>query len=251
MTHDDFRNILHSRLNKDQFGNVIKPSRYNDAAKYASLELFKRRFGVPEIVGNVNGWQTVQKVTDDMTPFIVTMGEDGNSYLSIDSNGYASLPSNYHAYSSLLFPKFNNADSKYTETSIEVTTVTDEIFNRRLESVRKAPTSKKPIATMRNGKIRFAPKDLKRARLTYLKVPATPNFDFNISSGQAVYLPPGSTHDGTNPDFSSGDASTSVEFEWPESASTDLISLMVDFLSDTMRDQFIDAGAERRKEMGV
>ena len=251
MTHDDYRNILHSRLNKDQFGNIIKPSRYNDAAKYANLELFKLRFGVPEIVGNVNGWQTVQKITDDMVPFIVTTGEDGVALTVIDSNGYASLPSDFHAYSSLVFPKLTNATTGYTEETIEVATVTDEVFNRRIASLRKQPGERNPIATMRNGKIRFQPKDLQRARLTYLKVPAEPNFDFNISSGQAVYLPPGSTHDGTNPDFSSGAASTSVEFEWPDSAATDLISFMVDFLSDTMRDQVIDSGVERRKQMGV
>jgi len=222
------------------------------ALKNANLAFFKKQVGIEDFTPN-NGpyWQKCQQVTDSLIPFIKVAGEDGNSYLTVNALGYADVPTDYFMYSSMMFPVFTpNPDPSCSmiESEHEVIMVTDEEFNSRVASVRKKPTKKKAICTPRSGKLRFAPKDLTRVKMVYLREPKAPFFDYDLINGVVVYLPPGQVHT-TGPNI--GQPSLSVEFEWPNKYHIELYAIFASFLSDNLLQMETKQVSEQFKLRGI
>jgi len=201
MTLQEILNKVYSALGKDQFGGYITPDDYNAAIRYVNVEQMNDLLKV---------FEEKREITDDLLPFVKTIGDSDSVPLYQDSYGYVTIPYDYWYYIRSYF-----AD-----------------FGYRIGTEILKPTIKHPIAAIQNGKWWVLPKANLPVVFTYLRTPNQPNYDYYISDGDIIYLPPGST----NP--STGQASTSVEFEWPESVHLNLIQLLVKYFSINIRSDF-------------
>jgi hypothetical protein len=79
--------------------------------------------------------------------------------------------------------------------------------------------------------------------LTYVRYPNTPVFDYDIitASGMPYYLAPGTFHSNfggltCNPNFSPGDPSISVEFEYTTDVLNDIINELTKYFMINLKD---------------
>lgn len=201
-------------LNKGQKSGYVSPAVFIDALRAAHEELY---------VEARSYYQQTSQLTDDAKAVIATIGDAGNGFpLVASASGMIAFPDDYRYYASMSYLKTVSGDQcgdGPKRTKIPVELLTEASWNTRIDSVLKGPEEKYPIACIRNNAFQLAPtKTNWRYSLTYWKDVDSPYFDYVLSGGAIVYLPPGSVHDGTNPDpsISSGDASRSIDIVWPE-----------------------------------
>lgn len=236
MRLDVFYNQLLYLFNQNMEGNKITPTLFNMSMESAVLDFCREETGIE--VGKKDEkpfWQKDRNTSDAMSPLLVTTGENGVPYTFVSADGYANYPDDFYLYSSIAFPYFSVVNGKTQERLYVVTDLTDEAFNVRLASVRKFPTIQEPISTVRNGKIRVAPKDLKYLRVTYLRLPKIPFYDYDVSGRISIYLPPGTFHNGSN--LPAGTPSRSVEVEFFENYHKRILNFAYDFCARNLKDQ--------------
>lgn len=234
MTLDQIKEQVQDMFNKTAGGGTLPARLFNSAMRFA-VEMFTRKECGLEENENPNGpyYQKTRQVTDAVAPLMITLGENGNPYLLIASNGYAEYPEDFFLFSSQSYVKMTNTTSGSQIEEKEIVDMTDEQFTNRLRSVRKAPTLERPISTTRNGKLRYAPEGLKRAKFTYLRKPVYPIWDFTIVGNNQVYLPPGGVHDGSN--LSVGTPSNSVEVEFHDKYHQDIANYAYNYLARNLK----------------
>lgn len=139
------------------------------------------------------------------------------------SDGYFKLPSDYEVFSSLLRPIFTNApecDGTPTKIWRKVEVVTEGERVERLQSRLVYPTPKKPIGCFYQGGIFVDPEGVDRVRLAYLKLPKTPVRGYTVTNNQDIY-----------------NASTSVQFDWPEIVHPDFIMRVCRYIGINLREE--------------
>lgn len=249
MTNDVIKYMMEQRLAKDVVGARVSPTLYNISMQYGILMYVRKQCGLEEIEVEARPyWQKTRQVTDAIAPLLVAAGEGGVPYLAVDVNGYTPYPEGFYLFSSLVYPEFVLDAGKTKVIERQILDLTDEQFNRRLSSTRKQPTFSYPIATSRNGKIRFAPKGLKLVKMMWVRTPLAPFYDYNISGNRTIYLPPGTFHDGTN--LPAGTPSRSVEVELHEKTHIDIANYALGYLATNLSDQLVIAQTEKQKSSG-
>jgi hypothetical protein len=223
MTLQEILNKVYSALGKDQFGGYITPDDYNAAIRYVNIEQMNDLLKV---------FEEKREITDDLLPFVKTIGDSDTVPLYQDSYGYVEIPEDYWYYVRSYFAdSVNDCDTSYPlMRPIEFLNQAD--FGYRIGTDILKPTIKHPIAAIQNGKWWVLPKANLPVVFTYLRTPNSPNYDYYTQSGDIIYLPPGSTNPIT------GQPSTSVEFEWVESVHLNLIQLLVKYFSINIRSDF-------------
>lgn len=195
-------------LNKDQKGGRLNPSRIRTVIKAVNIEY----------LNDIRAQYENNSVISDDTRVVINTKGDAviPTPLMTDVNGFVSLPDDYRHFSSLDYLKTvsGDCDNKPTRINVPVEMLTDSEFQTRMSSRLKGPSEKYPIGTIQNQRLHVLPAKKRRLALTYWKNPSTPYFDYIVSNGSIVYLPPGEAHDGTNPEAVSGTLSRSVEFDW-------------------------------------
>lgn len=220
--------VVLAKLNKDRGVGHVSPQERNAAMRKVNSDLYKAMRTAYE-----SG-----VVDSDIRPLVKTLGDVVNPPLLLDEHGYADIPEDYLNHSSARYPERTAqvedcGNTTITSTWREIEFLTDAQWGPRLASTLKKPTNKNPVATIQNNKILVRPVT-NWIQLTYIKVPATPYFDYNIVGGtDAQYLAPGQFHDGTV--LASGTASRSVEFEWPETMFDEITDRLYYFISGTKR----------------
>jgi hypothetical protein len=81
------------------------------------------------------------------------------------------------------------------------------------------------------------PIGIEAVTFTYLRRPTDPVFDYDIVDTEIFYLPPGTYHQNSSVE-PIGTPSASVEFEWPESVTYNLVELIVKYFTINIRSQF-------------
>ena len=180
--------------------------------------------------------EETSEVSDDLSPFIVTLGTPQYPALAVDANGYAIKPSDYArriqaGRKQYVSPSCGIAHSS---TYRSVTFLPVEKFYGRLNGGPASllyPKKNRLIATQENGYFRIFPVGIATSiTFSYVRKPATPFYDFNLSaSGAEVYLAPGAVHDGTN--LTVGTPSRTVELEWNESNHYPLLQRLVKYFA--------------------
>lgn len=235
-------------LGKDHTGGFFSPVEMTDCAKYVNKQMFsKKRKDYEE-----------GRVSDDVRIIVKTLGDSLNAPLMVGTDGYADLPTDYEGMSTVRWCMVTAQDpidcddpTTWVNKSWRmVETVTDDQLSDRRESMLKAPTMKHPICTIQNNKLFVLPENIPYVQFTYLRTPADPKYDFVIGTDDTYsYLPPGSLHDGTNPDYASGAASTSVEFEWPESCFDEIVALCLQYFGTEVGNQMaVSVGTQKAVE---
>lgn len=236
MNVSEILQFVNFRLNKEQSGRSMTEDQYNLILKVINIEYIKWKYGLPEEYQPGRPiprqyWEATQKISDDMRWAKVKMGGVEGPQMIIDSNGIATVPSDYLHYSSIWHNYLVNGKAPKT---YPVEVLFDDQVGDRITHPVKGPTEKYPFCCFYNNYIEFWPKTLGRVEFTYIKVPRTPVYAYTVVNDEPVY-----------------DASNSVQLEWPVDCHSDIANLIVSLASQNLRDSFMYQSAEQRKERGV
>lgn len=192
-------------LNKAQKSGYVSPDEFTIALKAVNRRMFNALRAL---------YEETQSISDDMRVVVKTMGTPDDAPMVFNALGYASLPSDYEGYvsSSHYTTVGTDCDGEVIKKWVPIEILNSNEFDHRVNSKLLEPDSSCPISVIENNKYRVYPK-IKKARFVYFRTPAEPFFDYIVTSGAIVYLPPGGVHDGTG-ELVNGSASRSVEMDW-------------------------------------
>lgn len=233
--------------NKDQTSDTITADQFSDIILPAvNIMFFKKKYGLPEDyqVGQPfprQAWELTQKMSDDLRKFKVKQPA-----WAINNTGAAVIPSDYVHRSSITktYIPYPGAAPKI----VVVEELTDsEAAARRSNSV-VMPTLENPICVFQSSYIQFYPENLQSVEFTYLRLPKTPFFDYNIANDEYVFLPQGQFHNGSN--LPAGTPSRTVELEWPEETHIDYVNRILSYVGINLREEQLINFAAQAKSSG-
>jgi hypothetical protein len=263
MTNDFIYKYVLFLANKAVTGNNPSPEDFNIALNASNLKHFKKKTGIPEEyrVGmpiSRQSFEVTQIITDDVLPFKIHMGDQNTPPLSVNSNGYADIPSDFFYPSALSHKYFPNTDCTGSYILRPIDVLTDSQWDHIAGSAIRMPTLMYPACNFQNGVIRFLPKDIQRVDFVYLKLPETPVYDYYINAdGEHIYMIPGESHvlltgeQGSAGQTSGTVTSLSVELEWHDINKLDIVSLILSNLGINQREISLQQYAEMNKQTGV
>ena len=235
MNLGEIYNQVYLLLGKDSYGGLLSPPDFNLAIQKVNDDL-------------TNAYITViednQTITDEVLPFVKTLGDNEFAPLPITSFGYGTLPEDYVRYlSARHYQYYNNNCGTPTAKIRPIEMLSQGHFDMRLQAGMYFPTKSRPIATMQNDKLYVQPTGISEVVFTYFRQPLTPYFDYDIvtASGQPIFLPPDTVHGSlpnttVNANFTAGDPSLSVEFEWPDNLDTDIVNRIKYYIAINIKD---------------
>jgi len=234
MNLNEILDQVYSKIGKDAYGNLITPDIYNQALDYVNMAKMNDFLEV---------YEEDQEITDNLRPFIITLGDNGSTPLAIDSYGYGIFPDDYLRFGRASRYDYENTPTGSTQIYRHIELLSNKDFSYRLSTSLFLPSLARPIVTLQNEKLLIRPQGIQTINLTYVRFPAVPFFDYDIitDSGMPYYLPPGTQHDNTatltcNPNFSPGDPSISVEFEWYADIHIDLVNELTKYFMINLKD---------------
>lgn len=242
MNVQELLDYVNFRLNKDQTGQTMTPDQYNLLLRTINFTFFKWKYGLPEEyqIGapfSRQAWELTQKMTDDLSLFLVKMDGVEGSQLLLDKNGVAALPDNYMHASSLNYWWFRNRPGCATAVKPKIRPL-EVMFDAQLGPVLshpvRHPTYKYPVASFYNKKVRVWPNEIDHIEFNYLRLPRVPVYAYTITNDEPVY-----------------NAGGSVQLEWPDDNHEDIANLIMGLASDNIRSQQMKQSAELRKQQGV
>lgn len=252
MNLDELYKFINYITNKEQSGNTIPPDTYNLLLKTANIDVFRVKYGLPqEYKGGalpIQAYESIQLITDALSPFKVVMGEDNP--LLINEDGKAKIPNDYVHYSSLIYKQyvynsgkyvidecgnevFIQEKSKYKYRNIEV--LKDAEVGDYLSNSLKYPTKENPVCCFYNDYIQFYPKDLHNVIFVYLRLPVTPYYYYEILDDYTYkYIP-----------------EKSIELEWREDMHLDIARIILGYIGINLRENDLYQYVEAQKIKGV
>jgi hypothetical protein len=222
-------------LNKDVHGRQMKSADFNSVCKAVNIDLFKTKYGLPEDYRPGQpfprqAWELTQKITDDLRRCKVRMGGT-NPMLAVNSDGMATIPSDYIHYSSIRV-RYISARSGIMWGMAEV--VQDE--SDRLSNPNRTPTKKRPIAIFYADHIQFYPIDKTYVDFTYIRMPETPYYATTID---------------ITTDTENYDSANSTDLEWPEDMHMDFVRGVLSYMGMNLRSADVYQYAEMKKKEGA
>lgn len=220
------------RSGKDKRGGWITPEIFNDAIYFINER---------KLNDLVDVFEKNQEVTDDLQPFIKTLGSPQYPALSFtpvlasnaNRGGYATIPTDFWYQCRANYTKIVNmgctADSSYAPINFLKQHEFDAVMADSNDSPIADPVNNYPVLVIQNDLFYIYPY-IPRCSFTYIREAATPYFDYDIISGIPVYLPPGEVHVNSSV-LPAGTPSQSVEFEYTESAVDSLIEMIKAYIA--------------------
>jgi len=238
--YEIYREVIY-RLNRTQRGNAFSIDEFNNTLEVLDMDMLKLKFGIPEEYQNRykmprQAWEVSHKITEDLGHLKVRMGKD-TPPLYINTLGIATFPKDYLHLSTVYT---NHGD-------IEV--LNDDDFSGRIHTKLKKPTIKNPICRIIDKGAEFEPRNLVSANFTYIRMPNTAFLDYTIVNDDIVYLDENGSHDGSV--LTVGTPSRTVQLDWPRQTHSDIISVLVNYASQNLRDGTSYQTSERRKTKGI
>jgi hypothetical protein len=223
MKIDDIHGFIKFLTKKARTG-YFSPEEIDDAVNWASLDLFNELYGLrylnqPQRAVPLTAYEINQKNKDDLRVFIE------NKYAMALTNGIGDLPADYIHWS--MMQTTNDNKTK------EVKVIDDAKWSSRINRVTAAPSKSSPVCRIYNSKVEFSPTDLLNITLTYLKKPTTAKWAYTVVDGRPVW-----------------DQGNSVDFEWGEENSMEIISRALTFLGVNLEDVNLQQYTRYRKEAG-
>jgi len=240
MTLGAMFDLLNFIGNKDFDGNIITPDRFNQLIKVVNIDLFRRKYGLPE------GYQPgrpipheyieiSQKNLDDMKVFKVFLKNVPVV------NGKVSYPADYCHKAELT----NNFTIKINKVDVVLPkgleVLNESQLSSRLGNYTKRPVSRMPICTFRSDAIYVWPfqvadnvtDPITQIDMAYYRWPKDPVFAYTESDGFITY-----------------DAVNSVECEWPRDEHLTLVRLMLQYIGINLRENDILSYSELKLKEG-
>lgn len=218
------------KLGKDYQGGYITPDQLNsfilEAVNYEMMNRYIRVYERDRII------------TDDLRPFVETLGDNSVPPLPVDSYGYAILPDDYVGYTAVRVNTFQNTSCGTSEQLPRMVEMLNyDKFNYRVTSSVLKPRYTDPIGTIQNDKLYVQPALYHSCIFSYIRKPLMAYFDYDIVNDEVVYLPPGEVHVNSSVE-PTGSPSLSVEFEWPEQMDEELGDMIVKYYATNFRSEF-------------
>jgi len=267
MTLQQILDHIYSRVNKDQSGNTYNINRFNNDLLVANLETFTYYYGLPE------GYQPgapfpavsaeiTQKVTDSLRHLRVDMGGSATGDpgpMVVNSDGIAPIPEDYVHLSFMNYTYIKDAcDTTIPAYPVITPLPGAEWSSRKNSSTLNFRVEKFPYCNFKSNTIEFRPKDIGFVNFSYWRSPLTPHYDYYKDANDAIiFLPTGSYHNllpnevGSAGQTSGMVNSTTVELEWPTDTHPTFANLMLSYVSDNLRSEFLKQSSEQRKRMGI
>lgn len=227
--------------NKSQKGFKLRITDYVRNLKISNFEYFAKVCGLsdefqPGMPFSKSAMEVSQIVTDKMHRFKKIMG-DTNMPLQIDSDGHATIPTDYLHIASLGYKKFTtNPDCiTFTEDMRPIEILTEGQWNHRLQSSVNPPSEKYPIIRFMSDYIEFRPKTLQLVDFVYLRKPVDPFLDYNIDANDDIqYL-----------------QATSTQLEWNEYECIQIAHMILAKVGINLSNVQLQQSAELFKAKGV
>lgn len=257
----NFQTVIEHALflsNKEQSGNSISPDEISVAAQMASTEMLKKLTGIEE---EYRPGMPIARMSAEVTQanmhylelLKVDLGTDLPA-LIVNSDGLATIPDN--CYYILGVSTFSMSGTTAKEKPVDI--VNEQKWKARLDNrLFNNVVSKYPYCRLRNRTLEFRPKNIGVAKMSYIKYPDDPFYDYYIDANmQYKYLEPGVSYtlqanevyrDGT---VAGTVTSISQPFQFPESLYPNLSNIILGYMATDLRDQFLKQVAESRKDKG-
>lgn len=235
MNLSEIRIVVSTLLHQNKPEVTIATEQFNALLHISQLKHFKNTLGLPEEYAP-GQWlpsrlpEVTRIISETLRPFMVFMGKDGEAPLFI-TDGYANIPSDYYYPLSMWHTLITEAGVK-KEKKIEI--VTDAKWETVVSSAVIYPTRTRPYCNFKSDFIQFEPKEIKRAKFSYIRKPVQPIFALKETEDGYVY-----------------DAQNSVQLEWNELDQLDIINLFVGQLGIAMGRGDILAISEKVKKEGI
>lgn len=218
------------KLGKDYQGGYISPDQLNDFLLEAvNSEMINRYIKV---------YERDRVITDDIRPFVITLGDNTVPPLPIDGYGYATLPADYIGYTDVRVNTYVSTSCSTAELKPRMVEMLNrDRFNYRVTSGVLKPRHNNPIGTIQNDQLWVQPAEYPSCVFSYIRKAAQAYFDYDIVNDDVVYLPPGTVHANSSVQ-ATGSPSLSVEFEWPDQVDEELGDMLVKYYATNFRSEF-------------
>ena len=207
---------------------------FDDALHYAQLKYFKQRLGLPEeyqpgMPYPKIAFEITKRITEDLRPFKVIKGWGTTTPLQLN-NGHLEYPSDYYIASSITYSITKGEES--FERRVDI--LSDQEYEEKTTSVLMKPGEMFPVANMQSAFIRFFPLKNEKINMVYLRMPKKPRYAVKYYEDWSEYWP-----------------EQSVQLEWDDMATIDIITIMLSELGIMLKNQLVLEYAEKVKERGI
>lgn len=192
-------------INKNQEGGYLSSDEYNLLLPKIQDRWFNSKF-------DKYGSGTLSE--DDIRTIKKTENIPNNS------SGIAPIPTDYYHLDGITSRNYYTKRGITKSTLVPHDVLDTSEFNTRVGSDSLEPTKDYPISKLNASTIETLPSDIPMITLSYLRNPVAPVWGFTVTNGRKVY-----------------DSSTSTQFEIPQYAETQLVLMLLEENSVTIRDQ--------------
>lgn len=232
MTLWDMFSLVRYITNKDFSGNVVTPERFNELIKVVNIDLFRKKYGLPEEFqpGQPIASESVDitlKNTDDLKAFKVA------SLNATVSAGVLSIPIGYFHRDSITYNYSVPINGVATILPRPVEILKEEAFSSRNGNFTKRPTTQNPIGVVRSNGIHIRPLAVLLVDFHYFRYPLDPVFAYTLGDGFVTY-----------------DAVNSVETEWVRDEHLTLVRMMLSLVGVNLREETVLNYAETKLKEG-
>ena len=205
-------------VNKDFSGNIITPERFRDLIKVVNIDLFRKKYGLPEEYqpGNpipAEYADVTLKNTDDLRPFKVYLPN------AAVASGVLSLPSDYAHRDTITYNYTKTINHVVTPLPKPVEILREAEFSSRNGNYTKRPTTSNPIGVVRSNGIHIRPITITAVDFTYYRWPNDPIFAYTVGDGFVTY-----------------NASSSTEYEFPKDEHLTLTRMILAMIGVNLRE---------------
>ena len=178
--------------NKDFSGNVITPENFNELIKVVNIDLFRKKYGLPEEyqpgrpVPNEHVDITL-KNTDDLKIFRKSLV---NTPVTL---GVLPYPSDYAHRDEIVYNFVKNIDGMNVPLPRGVEILNESQMSQRRGNYTKQPTTGHPCGVLRLDGIHIYPETISAVDFYYFRFPNDPVFAYVRGDGFITYDPVGST----------------------------------------------------------
>lgn len=205
-------------INKDFSGNIITPERFRDLVKVVNIDLFRKKYGLPE---EYQPGRPIPKEyaditlknTDDLKAFKVYLPN------TTVSSGILAYPSNYAHRDTITYNFSKTINHVATILPKPVEILKEAEFSARNGNYTKRPTTSNPIGVVRSDGIYIRPLTITAVDFTYYRWPVDPVFSYTVGDGFITYS-----------------ASTSIEYEWPKDEHLTLTRMILSMMGINLRE---------------
>ena len=233
MTLYESYSLLEFICNKDFEGNIITPDRFNMLIKVASIDLFRKKYGLPE------GYQPGRPIPNEFADITLKNTDDLKAFKqflkdTVVTDGILPYPSDYAHRDTLTYKYVKTINKTATTLPRPIEILREGAIAERRGNWTKQPTLKDPVAAVRSDGIYIYPEEITLVDFAYYRFPIDPVFAYTEFDGYIEY-----------------DATNSTEWEWGKGEHTTLTMMLLSYIGINLKESDLFQYSELRKKEGV